>query len=232
MHSIQHVIESILETRFFKGDDAPLSATFHPGSENSPALVVAGANASGKSYMVRLIASWLRAKASPKIEPIQVSMRYRAGLNVQGMQRLMMFGNEDDSSTGYNSVGAIFGAIRTSEGRDTPHYVLFDEPDIGLAEEYAIPAGEHMGNFAVTESDHRGGVALISHSKPLVRAFMKGLGHQPHFLYMDGTTTLDEWLNTTAVRSIADLLSLRERANERWKRIEAFESKGPVKASS
>lgn len=229
MNSIQHVIESVLATKFFTGDEAPLSATFHSGSPDSSALVIAGANASGKSYMVRLIASWLRVKEAPKVEPIQVSMRYRAGLSVSGFQRTMMFGNEDDSSTGDNSISAIFGAMRTSESRDTPHYVMFDEPDIGLAEEYAIPAGQHIGEFAAKPSDHRGGVVLISHSKPLVRAFINGLGHQPHFLCMEGTAALDEWLATTTVRSVADLQSLRDRARERWQKIEAVEGKGPVK---
>jgi energy-coupling factor transporter ATP-binding protein EcfA2 len=223
MQSIKTVIECIMATRYFVGSSAPLSATFHRASDDCNAVVIAGPNASGKSFMVRLIAAWLQNKETPKVEPIQVSMRYRAGNDVYGPQRVMMFGSEDDNSTGVNSVSALMGAMRTSRGRENPHYVLFDEPDIGLAEEYAIPAGRHIGQFVVDKPEHCGGVALISHSKPLIRGFVAGLGHTPHFLHMDGELSFEQWLNTSSQRSFEELQSLSSRSVERWRKINALQ---------
>ena len=219
MKSIQAVIEHILATRYFVGDSAPLKATFHRSSADCPALIIGGPNASGKSFMVRLISAWLQHKESPKVETIQVSMRYRAGNEVYGPQRVMMFGSEDDNSTGVNSVSGIFGAIRTSNGRTSPHMVVFDEPDIGLAEEYAIPAGRHIGEFAAKKPEHCGGVGVISHSKPLIRGFLDGLGQTPHFLHMDGTLNLEQWLAASNERSFEELQSLSSRSVERYRKI-------------
>jgi energy-coupling factor transporter ATP-binding protein EcfA2 len=223
VQSIKTVIECIMASRYFVGSSAPLSATFHRASDDCNAVVIAGPNASGKSFMVRLIAAWLQNKEVPKVEPIQVSMRYRAGNDVYGPQRVMMFGSEDDNSTGVNSVSGLMGAIRTSRGRDSSHYVLFDEPDIGLAEEYAIPAGRHIGQFTADKPEHCGGVALISHSKPLIRGFVDGLDQTPHFLHMDGELTFEEWLSTTGERSFEELQSLSSRSVERWRKINALQ---------
>jgi hypothetical protein len=169
------------------------------------------------------MAAWLQNKEVPKVEPIQVSMRYRAGNEVSGFQRVAMFGSEDDDSTGVNSVNAMLKALNTSRARDNPHCVLFDEPDIGLAEEYAIPAGRHIGQFTADKPEHCGGVALISHSKPLIRGFVDGLGQTPHFLHMDGELTFEQWLNTTSERSFEELQSLSSRNVERWRKINALQ---------
>lgn len=219
MNTVKKLTQEVVDCAWFAGEDAPLSATFYAGADESPILVIAGSNASGKSMSVKILAAFLHEE---KIEPIQVSMRYRAGHNVSGIQRVMMFGSEDDESTGVISTSAVTTAFSTAKSREKPHWVMFDEPDIGLAEEYAIPMGRFIARHAKEKSDLTQGIVLVTHSKALISGLMRELSCQPHFLHMDGNGDLNTWLTTSTERSIEELESLRAKGRERWRNIEKF----------
>lgn len=218
MNPALQLVNTIFETTWF-GDDAPLQASFHPGDEDSKVIIVGGTNASGKSMVIKILSAVM---GRDKVEPIQVSMRYRAGMEVPGFQRAMMFGSEDDESTGVISAQAIQGAIRTAQSRTAPHWVMFDEPDIGLAEEYAIPMGRLIGRFTGSPGEFTEGLAIVSHSKPLISGLLKEVALKPHFLHLDSEENLEQWLSTKSERTVDELYELGTKGITRWRQIQAY----------
>lgn len=215
----KELVEEVFEGSWFTAKEAPLVGTFHPGDDNSNVIIVSGTNSSGKSMVLKIFSAIL---ALDEIEPIQVSMRYRAGHEVSGIQRAMMFGSEDDESTGVISIAAMETAIRTANGRNKEHWILFDEPDIGLSEEYAIPMGRKIGLTAAKLPKHTQGVVIVSHSKPLIKGLLRELGYQPHFLHLASTNALNEWLNTSTERTLEELDELSASAHKKYLEIHKF----------
>jgi energy-coupling factor transporter ATP-binding protein EcfA2 len=219
MNETVTLLKDLVGSDWFRDETSPLKATLHEGDAESHVVVVAGTNASGKSLLLKILANWLR---DDKIEPITVSMKYRAGHDVYGPQRLMMFGSEDDESTGVISTSAIKTAFRTARGRDSAHWLLLDEPDIGLSEEYAIPLGRFIGQFASDCGANTKGVAIVSHSKPLIGGMLREMKLRPHFIHVDGTANLGDWLAIKNERTIEELEALSTKGIERYRTIQAF----------
>ncbi len=197
--------------------DAPLSLTFSPGDPESGVFILVGDNASGKSLMVRVLASRLNAD---KVEPLQVSMRYRTA---SGMHRVFMFGSDEDESTGAVSMHAVKGGLRTCQERLEPSWVMLDEPDIGLAEGYCLALGEYLARFG-NDLDGSGkkALGLVTHSKPLIQGLVRHLKVRPHFLVAGerhAGLSLEQWLADTSPRSLDELLQLNEKGHATWQAI-------------
>jgi predicted ATPase len=219
MSPFAELLYDISGSDWFKGESAPLKATYHEGDVESRVVIVAGTNASGKSLVLKVLSAWLH---QDKIEPITVSMKFRAGHEVYGPQRVMMFGSEDDESTGVISTSAIKTAFVTARGRNSAHYVLLDEPDIGLSEEYAVPLGRFIGQFSADPGAHTQGMAIVSHSKPLIKGVLREVKLRPHFIHMDGMTNLDDWLASNNERTIEELEALSKKGIDQYRAINTF----------
>lgn len=211
--------EMVHGSRLFAAQGGPLHGALEEGHPDSRALVLVGPNASGKSLAVRLLSSWLNEE---KVEPLQVSMRYRTQA---GIHRAFMFGpfGDAEDSTGNVSVNAIQGAVRTARGRESAHWLFFDEPDIGLSEGYAWAMGAFLAQ-AVNEGPgpRTQGVVLVTHSRELVRSFFEHCRDTPHFMDMSPQQLhRDEWLGMPQRQSVADLLSLGETSVMTHRAIEA-----------
>ncbi len=198
--------------------DAPVRVSWTPGSPDSGVFILVGDNASGKSLLMRILASWLN---DDKVEPLQVSMRYRTEA---GLHRAFMFGSESDRSTGAVSLHAVMGGLRTCRGRSTPSWLLLDEPDIGLAEGYSQALGQHLAEFG-NELDGQGtrALGLVTHSKALVRSLTERLKHPPHVLVTGehhAGMTLEQWLQDQRSRTLEELLSLENRGFETWRKVQ------------
>lgn len=214
---IRLVTEMLEDCYLFEKNGGPLKGFFHQGNPDSNSLIIVGPNASGKSFSVRLLSSWLNDE---KTEPLQVSMKYRTQA---GIHRAFMFGPFGDSedSTGRVSVTAVEGAIRTAQGRESKHWLFFDEPDIGLAEGYAWAMGALIAECA---NDGPGpmtqGVVTVTHNKDLVRSLVENSKLTPHFLCMGETPLhLDEWLTLNDRRSVEDLKNLSKVSTEMYRAI-------------
>lgn len=202
----------------FEKNGGPLTATFEEGDPDSRVLIIAGDNASGKSFMIRLLAAKLNEK---KIEPLQVSMKYRT---TPGLHRAFMYGSGDaEDSTGNISLIAVRGALSTAEGRATPNWVLLDEPDTGLAEGYCGALGIYLANFgnrmAASECE---GMSVVTHSRRLVSSMLFSLNKKPHFLcFADyvGDDLAQSWLEDERDRTVEELLSLGETSIGKFRKI-------------
>jgi hypothetical protein len=216
------LVQSIVERgRLFAKNGGPLVATFQEGHPESHVLLIAGDNASGKSLMIRMLASSLN---EDKIEPLQVSMKYRT---MAGVHRAFMFGPLGDGkdSTGNISLAAIRGALGAAENRNSPCWVMLDEPDTGLADGYCAAMGTYLANFGNrVPLNACQGMSVVTHSRKLVSSMLFTLEKTPHFLcfsdYKDQEDLLQAWLEDERDRSIDDLLALSGSSTALFRSIE------------
>jgi hypothetical protein len=204
---------------FFSGEGAPLKAHLTEGDPASKVLLIAGANASGKSFGITVLASCLSGD-KPKVEPLQVSMKYRTK---EGMHRCFMFGplGDQQDSTGSISLGAVRGGLTTAKGRDRPCWLMLDEPDTGLSEEFTPAMGEYLA-IAANEGlgEHCQALVVVSHSRALMKEMADTLTLRPHFVHVDEhPLKLEEWLTSARRRTVAELESLPATSTARFRAI-------------
>jgi len=216
---LELVREVFTESRFFNGADAPLKAHLTEGDAASNVLLVAGANASGKSFGVKVLAAWL-SQEKPKVEPLQVSMKYRT---MAGMHRCFMFGplGDEQDSTGSISFGAVEGGLSNAKSRTHPCWLMLDEPDTGLSEEFTPAMGEFIARSANEGlGPNCGGLVVVSHSRALMQEMVNTLAVRPHFVHVDEhPLTIEDWLATSRRRTVEELLALPTVSIERFRAL-------------
>lgn len=212
--------------RLFASKGGPLVATFQEGHPDSRVLLIAGDNATGKSLMIRVLASRLN---EDKIEPLQVSMKYRT---MAGMHRCFMFGplGDAEDSTGNVSLTAIRGALNAAENRESPCWVMLDEPDTGLADGYCAAMGTYLANFGNRMPLNRcQGMSVVTHSRKLISSMLFTLEKTPHFLcfadYKDDDS-LQAWLDDERDRSVEELMALSGSSNGLFRDIDKVLDEG------
>ena len=207
------------ESAMFSDERSPFQAHATPGS---PGLaVVVGENASGKSLFVRVLAA--KAQQAGAL-PVSLSIRERAGSGTAEMARfrqVMMFGDENEQSTGATSVRAIATAFNNLD-RPQGSVLLLDEPELGLSQGYARALGEYIGGQALNTPAVCAGVVVVTHSRTLVRGILAAYEQEPTFVSV-GTphANVQKWLEAPELRSVEDLLSLPEVGLERFRAVEA-----------
>lgn len=211
----QSLIEEALTTLYFTPDDdgvTPIPALFVPGKGS---LVLAlGENASGKSFLRRLVSQMCREHG---IEAIPLSMEGRGGS--YGGLRGMIYGDESWQSTGVCSVSTVRSGIRTCQERSTPHMIYWDEPDLGLSENGAAGVGQAIAKYMVAPNPRTTAAIVVTHSKALVQQIVDDI--EPHYLHLgsvDPPPTVHDWLRTPVVpRSIEEI---SEAGHHRFKLIQ------------
>lgn len=178
-------------------------------------LVISGENAGGKSFLCKVMTQHAREYAEIdgfKLETMLVGMQMRTA---SGIQKALMFGDESWESTGNISVRTALTGINTAIGRTHRHWLVLDEPDIGLAEGYAAALGRRFAEFASDLPENTLGFIVVSHSRALVRPLI-------HAGAMSARVGLDrrpvaEWLeHGDQERSLEDLEGLKKSAHQRF----------------
>ena len=215
---ISLLAQALLEdSPFWTAANGPFTARL--SIADSRLLVIAGSNASGKSLLFRSLAF---AAHKAKVLPVTISIRERTGAgssDMAGMRRAMMFGQEDQQSTGATSVKVVLNGFHNVLERSA--VLMLDEPDLGLSEDYSQAFGmllqqEHQRVLA--ENAKYRGLVLVTHSRALVRGLVAA-GATPSFISMglapgeDGS--LAGWLAGAKPRTVAELLALPDIASER-----------------
>lgn len=199
-------LQELLEWRYFKGDNPAIEAVLDPGQSN--VAVITGDNACGKSFVRKLIQCLCHDK---KIECIHLSQQGRA---TGGIVRAMVYGSEDDESTGYISSKCVQTSIKTSQSRTTPHCIFYDEPEIGLSDNNSAAMGLLLKDFFQNPPENLKYVFVATHSKTLVRYLEGNHWH----LRLGGCPNLQDWLNGPIVPG--NLEQLHQIGIEKWRRIE------------
>lgn len=184
------MVESILDKlAYFHSKKGPPTIPFIWTRGEGKLVLVLGDNAGGKSFFRRLVYSVCKQNG---IECLDPSMEGRAS---GGIVSAMIYGDESYRSTGENSSHVILTGIRTCRGRTDPHCIFWDEPDIGLSEQWAAGAGQCIGEFVESLPELTFGVFVVTHSRALVREL---LPLKPHYLHLGSTRapdTVQGWLD-------------------------------------
>jgi hypothetical protein len=208
------------ESLLFNDEESPFRAAI---DRHDPGLVVVtGENASGKSLFARIAAAAVQKEGRL---PVSVSIRERTGAGSSGgggLRRVMMFGDEQEQSTGATSVKVLETAFKNLD-RDGGSMLILDEPELGLSEAYARALGELIGLRSLQAPQACIGVMVVSHSRPLIQGLLQGSGKEPSHVAcaaeQEPEAGLERWLDSSEHHSVDELLDLREVGHHRWKRV-------------
>lgn len=217
---IKLMIETVKETfenaKIFDNSDnnAVIPINFDIDTK-SKIMFVVGTNASGKSIIGKIIEMLAR---EDNLIKRSCSMRNRT--SGEFGQR-MIFGTEDDNSTGVNSINATIMGLKSTIAEKNSVLIL-DEPDLGLAEEYSAALGQFIAKSVNENSENIGLILVVTHSKNLIKAALEELTVPFSKVYVgDSNISFDYWYESPfKSASIEDLLSLKEKSRETWKKIE------------
>lgn len=201
--------------------DCPFTASIAAGHPR--VAMLAGPNASGKSFLAECALSWGREWCGTR--SMKVSIRERTGAGsgeMSGMRRAMMFGSEELHSTGAVSAKVVQSAFSnveswSQEGLKT--LLLLDEPEIGLAEGFCFGMGELIGKAVLSMHEGACGVIVVSHSRALAKGLHEALGESPSFISMGDALSFDEWVRTEARHSAADLIALGKKDTDGFQKV-------------
>jgi hypothetical protein len=195
------------QLRYFNGENPVIPANFTKGGKY-PFILITGENACGKSFIRRLYQQSLKLNG---IECIHLSQQGRSS---GGIMRCMVYGSEDDESTGAITSHIVIAGIKNCIDRTNKHLILWDEPDIGLSDSYAAGVGKKIREFIKDLPELTFGVIVITHNKHLIRQL---LPLKPNHLRLGDNKTLNEFLNEAIEPKNLD--ELQEKAHKTWKDI-------------
>lgn len=219
---MQNIIE-LVQDRFenaeiFNNDEnnaiIPVNFNIHPSSK---VLFVVGSNASGKSVVGKIV-EYVASDA--QVTKRSCSMRNRTS---GSFGQRMIFGDEADSSTGMNSVNSAIKGIQATVD-ETNSVLILDEPDLGLADEYSSALGQYIAQNINEHHEKIGLIVVISHSRKLVNYALKELVVPYSSVFVgDANKTFENWLDEDfKPATIEELLGLKDKNRETWKRIEGL----------
>jgi hypothetical protein len=208
------VIDNLLDLTYFgDGLEYPIKTLFEPGE--GMLLVITGENASGKSFFARLFGAYAKARLNTECMRFGMDRRTESGI-----AKAFMYGDETRESTGVISVRNLFGAEHNSRKREHPHFVIFDEPDIGLAESYQSTVGKFIADFVATLPELNRGVVVVTHSRQILREL---LPLHPHHLRCGDERSLKSVVEEDPTpKTIEQLRQLPEHGVELFRRLTAI----------
>jgi len=199
------------------GDGTPCPVLVEPRTLER-VWVVSGENAGGKSLFCRALQQIVAADSKEAGSPVEV-MRVGMDMRTQsGVLRGMMFGSEQDDSTGKNSVQTLLTGISTARSRTNPHWLVLDEPDVGVGEGYRHAIGELFASFATDLPDNTLGFFVVTHAReiaaPMIRAGASSVR------IGDDLRPVEEWLREGDLpKTVDDLRELSRKGTERFRAI-------------
>jgi Fe-S cluster assembly ATPase SufC len=190
-----------------------LPSFFEEGT-NPRCLLITGENGSGKSLAVEILRQVshdiLQAEGG-KLEVMDVGMKRRVAA---GIERSFIFGHETTESTGNVSIRVALRGVANSREREHPHWLILDEPDIGVGDGYHTAIGEYLADFANTLHPACMGFAVVTHSRAIAKELIAA-GASSLRVGQD-LRPIGEWLaNGDRPKSVADLLALQETVRDK-----------------
>lgn len=181
-------------------------------------MIVVGDNCSGKSLFRRVFTVAMKIYGKKRGHDIEVMALSQELRSSEGMVKAFVYGSENWESTGAISAWNLCQGFSTSAGRDNPHVLLWDEPEIGLSEESQMGVGAFLLEQMVHLERYPNllGLVLMTHSSYVVRA-LKELP-DTCFLHIGKGGTVDEWLNRE--RKANDVVKIHELGSERFRHFQ------------
>lgn len=212
------VWQEFLENKKFTEDRERLfPSRLEVGIRNN-VLVVTGENASGKSLAFLILNNLVRSfgkedKIDVLVMDIGMGRRTRSGI-----ERTFMFGDEDVDSTGNISIRVMQTAVENSRKQDRYHYLMLDEPDLGVGEGYHSAIGQFLGEFSSNLPEKCLGLIVATHSRKITSK-LRETGASSLRLGND-LRDIEVWIEQGDLeKSLDELLELKDIAIERFRGV-------------
>tara|TARA_B100002049_G_scaffold156523_1_gene116885 strand:+ start:37371 stop:38153 length:783 start_codon:yes stop_codon:yes gene_type:complete len=170
-------------------------------NNDANSLILFGDNASGKSLICNLIEGIVAKEYTAR----SMSIKNRTS---SGVGRAFIFGDEGQQSTGETSIRAVKKALGGAEKEEEPSLIILDEPDLGLSSKYSRAMGRYIAQHIDALKEKGVYLILVSHSAPLIKAFIDESKDAPSTLGLNTDKAIEEWLDDDTEKSVDDLLSL------------------------
>ena len=186
--NVNELLELVLGHAVFQADEGepPIVSRWEKGK--GKLVLVIGDNASGKSFFRRVVRAYC---GKNDIECMDPSMEMRM---MGGLERAFVFGDETTNATGVNSINAVRGGITTSQARQSEHVLFWDEPDLGLGDEWAAGLGIKIREFATMPSPKLVAAFVVTHSRAMVAELVKGFHHIVWVGEHEDGVLIEDWL--------------------------------------
>lgn len=204
---MQDIIKSIATGRWFD-DNSPFRCVIQEG--HPKLCVITGPNCSGKSLLRQILHTRYHER---QVEYIHLSY---AGRCQSGMKRAVIYGDQDEDSTGYNSVKVILKTIQTGHAREKPFAIMLDEPEIGCSEEVQAALAQRILQNLHMPQLH--GFFIITHSREFVRQLLPA--NPTHWRLDLDNLSLLQYVSRQV--EPADLEKLMEVGLERWRLVNSM----------
>lgn len=215
--TLRELVLDLVDDEDLFGPRGAVPASFEDGA-NHRVLLITGGNGSGKSFACK----WLNANAiRERLEFMHVGMNMRTQ---GGIIRGFMFGDESSHSTGGISANVIATGQGTCRGRETPHVLCHDEPDIGMSDEMQDAAGQIIAGFCADLPALTRGVVVVTHSRAIASRLM---ALDPMRLRCGpGAASTADWLaNPPRPMTPADLDAMHEAHRDQHRAIQGVINK-------
>lgn len=200
--------------------DAAVPSLFEDGVDPR-LMVVTGINGGGKSLVVeilRRVSDDLAKAEDRKLEVMDIGMKRRISA---GIERSFIFGHETTESTGNVSIRTALRGIQNSRERDHEHWLVLDEPDIGVGEGYHHALGEYLADHARALPASCSGFVVVSHSRVVVEGLLAA-GASSLRVGSD-LRPVSEWIaNGDLKRSVGDLIALQTEVKDTRSKVNAL----------
>ena len=217
--SVYGIINFILQQDYFNKDSRRnlIRCNYEPNEiKYSRLLIITGDNAEGKSFFVKLFDEYCNEKI--KNECLRLGMSLRTEKH---WARSCVYKDEGAFSTGDCSISSVIKGLETCQKRGQEHYVIFDEPNLGLAESYHYALGEYFARFVTNMPPLTKGMVIVTHSRELIRPLLE---HHPHHLRFGDNQNLANWIDRDQKqRTIEELLRLPEKGRRKFQKIKEIQ---------
>lgn len=161
------------------------------------AVIIFGDNGSGKSLLAKQI------KEQCVLNKIKCNLYNMQLRSSSSFTKSYFFSGGNLVSTSAVSIKSMMNSFK-KEGNP---FIIMDEPDVGLSEKYMTAFGQVM---AEKVNRTKRGLALITHSKKVLSAFIKTLNGQFTTIGVNTDLSFDQWMETDTDATVEEMLSMVE----------------------
>ncbi len=212
------VWQEFLDMEKFKHDRERLFPSRLDVGSREDILVVTGENASGKSLAFLILNNLVRSFGKEEKIDVLVMDIGMGRRTKSGIEKAFMFGDEHLDSTGNISIKVMQTGVENSRSKDTYHYLMLDEPDIGVGEGYHSAIGQFLSEFASTLPEKCLGLIVATHSRKITAKLLDA-GASSLRLGSD-LREVREWVEHGDIeKSLDELTALKSISLERFRGV-------------
>lgn len=183
---------------------------------DSNITIIYGENASGKSFLSKIIQSVCRYNEEKRIPVRAVSVSNRTS---SGIEKAMIFGDESEQSTGETSFRVAKLGLNSFKNDEGQSILIMDEPDIGMSRKYSKAFGKYIIEEINDTNPKEKSVIIVSHNIDFIKSILLNYGKPVNYIGVNTKMSLNEWIDDETEYDVLDLELLKSIGIEKWRGI-------------